>query len=123
MVRTCLGERKAFEMVIDDASGERFRRLREEVGGRAPEHQEAARTPGPIRKHTQSAEQVGPSLHFVQNHQAPQGLQGQRRVGEAREILIVLEVEGRHRPAIFVRNQARQGGLPTCLAPMMPTTG
>jgi hypothetical protein len=52
----------------------------------------------PIRQHTQGREQFGPLLHFIQDDEPLQRLQGQQGVRQLGEVFVVLQVKRRDRP-------------------------
>ena len=105
-----LVEREAAELVEGDAAGERLGRLAEQLGSRAPQHEEAsaARLVG---QYAQGREQLGAPLHLVDDNQAAKTAQGEHGVVEAREIGGILEVEVLRRPGPLGEQLSRQRRL------------
>jgi hypothetical protein len=67
----------------------------------------------PVGQHTQQGKQVGPTLDLVENDQPPEALESQERLGEARFVAGVLEVEvGRPSPLSDATRERRLAALP-----------
>jgi hypothetical protein len=95
-----------------DAAGQRLRRLAEEPGRRAPEHEESGRQRPTIREHPETLKQFGHALHLVDHDEPAQRLERrERRGGEPTRVARVLEVEERRTPPPPTGDLARERRL------------
>jgi hypothetical protein len=78
------------------AAGEALAALLDERRRSAAENEETRRRARAVCQYAQQREQVGPTLHLVENHEAAQATQHQLRVGEASEVGRRLEIEEMH---------------------------
>ena len=62
-------------------------------GEALPQDQEPGRGPRPVRQHAQGGEEPGQPLDLVEHDQARQRPQRPQRIGQPRQVGLVLEIE------------------------------
>lgn len=96
---TDLVEAEATETVEADSAGQRLGALLEEVEGGAAQHEEPHRRSRPVGEDPQHGKQVRAPVQLVDDDEAGEVREGERRVGELREVSGILEIEDRGWPS------------------------
>ena len=100
------------QVVIVDPPCQRLRRLPDQVGRGAAEHQELRRSWPAVRQHAQHREEIGATLHLVENHEAAQLVQYENGIlQQPVEVGGILQVQMMHGPRIGIGDLPRQGRL------------
>ena len=102
---------QAGEFVVDDAPRQALRRLPQQVRGSAAQDHVSRGVVGVVQQDAKNRKEIGPRLDLVQHDQAAQGTQRQLRLGQAGQMLGVLQVEPGDRSRMSLRHLACQGGL------------
>ena len=78
-----------------DAAGEGLRTLAQQVRGGAPQYQEATRQWPAVGQHAEHRKEVRAPLDLIQHDESAALRQREHRIRESREVLGILEIEGR----------------------------
>ena len=118
-------EAETTEPVVVDPARERLRRLPEQIGRCAAEHQESRPPRAAIRQHAKNRKQFRPALHLVADDQTAEFVQNEFRViHQAVEIGGTLQVQpDASDPDTPDPPDAPDVVLPICRGPSMATTG
>ena len=109
LVHSNLGQGKAGEFVIGDATRQALRTLPEQAWGCAAEHKKTGWRRCSIRQHPERRKEFGTVLYFVQYDQSAQGGKRKQRIGKTRQIGSGFEIEEVSRPASSPGKFTRKG--------------